>query len=100
MEISVTPSNATLLLGQNLTIHCTTWHNDEEVFLRINNEIVTVATNPRLLFIDPSGSNMVVKDLLYTSVTREDNGLVLTCNVKTFSVYLATPQIILRVQCK
>ena len=89
--ITVVPSNATLLVGQYLTIHCTTDH--VEVTVLINGKYTF--TNPRVVEIDPD-SYLHDRTFQFTSVTQEDNGLVFTC----FDHGISSNQIILNVQCE
>ena len=94
VNITVVPSNATLLVGQDLTIYCTT-DLSSEVFVRINGE--SAATNPRVVDTDLTAdpNNRIFQ---FTSATREDNGLVLTCFINDGGV--SSDEVILNVQCK
>ena len=65
VNITVTPSNATLLVGQDLTIHCTTDLNTE-VTVRVNGE--DTATNPRVVDTDPASAPND-RTFQFTSVT-------------------------------
>ncbi len=96
MNITVTPSDATLLVGQDLTIQCTTDQVASEVSLRINSE--TTATNPRVVDTNPA-SDVNDRTFNFTSVTREDNGLVFTCFIPDNNG-ISSAEIILIVQCK
>ena len=92
VNITVTPSDATLLVGQNVTIHCAT-SLPAEITVQINGEYA--ATYPRVVDTDP-GSVPNDRTFLFTSVTQEDNGLVFTCFVSGIS----SDEVILNVQCK
>ncbi len=95
VNITVVPSDATLLVGQDLTVQCTT-DLIAEITVRINDE--STATNPRVVDTNP---NSPPNDRIFqfTSVTREDNGLVFTCFVSNNGgVY--SDEVILNVQCE
>ena len=96
MNITVVPSDATLLVGQDLTIQCTTDQAASEVFVRINGE--TTATNPRVVDTNPL-SDVNDRTFNFTSVTREDNELVFTCFISENNG-ISSAEIILNVQCK
>ena len=95
MNITVTPSDATLLVGQNVTIQCTTYLNSEVTVL-ISGE--STASNPRVVDTDPNSSPND-KTFQFTSATREDNGLVLTCFIND-NGGVSSDEVILNVQCK
>ena len=95
MNITVVPSDATLLVGQYLIIHCTT-DILSEVSLRING--LGTYTNPQVVDTDPASAPND-RTFNFTSVTQEDNDLVLTCFVPD-NGGVSSDEVILNVQCK
>ena len=90
----MTPSDATLLVGQNVTIQCTTYLNSEVTVL-ISGE--STDSNPRVVDTDPASSPNN-RTFQFTSVTQEDNGLVFICFVSVYGI--SSDEVILNVQCE
>lgn len=72
--ISTTPSNATISVGQNFTIECDSGSNSIFPSLEINGN--PTDNNDRVENIISSGR---IQWFVFTSATRNDNGLNFTC---------------------